>query len=1023
VVRQQLWGRRGPELKGEVSGIVTGSLVHYLETQGGQSTLSLFVREAGIPDVVLKNLQDPSLWVPAEEAANLFRIAQRILRNPLIGREVGQFHIRPHEPYGIADALAEAGSDAGPPEAYEHLESVIPRYASFLTLRKMDIGATYAILSLNARPGFRLDLQLCYFIQGVLQSIPVLFNLVPAVVTESECLAKGGRFCLYSVGWQQAQWSTFVKEKSSLLATAWEGEDLREPESKLNLSTSEQIKSLENQVASLTMRLENVYKTAAELLSAAQLPQVLQNIIRAAARTVNAKRYLLIVRTREGERHTVLSEGIEPAEAARLAEAFLSGRPPMDVHVLRIDIKSRLADYGWLVALNPEGVRFLDQDRKTLQLYADYAASALDVATALDKEQRSHQTARALLDFARQLAGAQTRQEVGSHLAKAARTVLGATGAVVLLSDPSDGSFIEIARSVPPAIESTAPPPPIKVPPGLASRMLELTASGEPFVVTADMGPEVEAMLRPWGANALLVTPLVSSSGVTGALVTGFDAAANGGAGVDSDIKERSLGLASQAVTALSNAERLEQIRHMATHDALTGLANRRYFEQRLAEEIRRVDDALQPLTVFFIDLDRFKQVNDSMGHAAGDELIRQVAQRLSQSVRSQDLVARLGGDEFAVILPGLGDKEVIAKLANRILESLRRPFLIEGREVVTSGSIGAATKYPNDNLGYDDLVRQADTAMYSSKSGGRNAFSIWRESMNADVAASQQLAQEIPGALSRGEFELVYQFQIDQEHLDIVGVEALARWHHPRLGTLLPSQFLPAARERGLISALDSYVLEKAVSQLKTWDDEGVRIPRMCVNVAVDDLINGSLIETLRSVLGKYGVDPQRLEVEIPQKDAQKLSLQLAGPVAAIRHMGVRVAVDNVGIDDLEGAILSAYRFSTFKLDNVVVEGIAKGDPKDFRLVAEAIGLAKETGARVVAQGVERADQARSAEHAGLRLAQGFFYSPPYPPARISQLLKSPQAVREALARLGGNDDAAGQGPAGGHGEDVGSR
>ena len=311
--------------------------------------------------------------------------------------------------------------------------------------------------------------------------------------------------------------------------------------------------------------------------------------------------------------------------------------------------------------------------------------------------------------------------------------------------------------------------------------------------------PVLRGLLERSGMAASVVAPLFAGGEFLGVIAANFEPGASAAAVHDADLHERLSGLADQAATALQNLELLEKVSHMAWHDALTGLPNRRLFEDRVEQELVRSRRVGEPVCMFFVDLDHFKTVNDTLGHAAGDDLIRQVSQRLVDTVRRQDTVARVGGDEFAILLPGLSDQLSIDELAQRSLEAMGTPFVVFGEEVETSASIGIAMA-PEHGDSYDELLSRADEAMYRAKALGRNAFEMYSGSVvdsprRHGVAIDERTLQaDLVHALEHDEFFVLYQPYIDLRTSQVVGVEALVRWNHPTLGVLEPSSFISMA-------------------------------------------------------------------------------------------------------------------------------------------------------------------------------------------------------------------------------------
>ena len=508
-------------------------------------------------------------------------------------------------------------------------------------------------------------------------------------------------------------------------------------------------------MAQISKRLEGVYSTATDLLAAEDIESVLARITERAARAVNAPRYLLVVETSPGERYQLHHHGFTEAEAHELAHELLEKQSDeTDDSRLVVDIASSRRRYGRLAAVYPEGMRFFAQERQILTVYADYAATALDVVTSLDEARRSNATASSLLDFSRALSGMNTVDDVARQLAETVPTVTGCDGATVMLWEPESASLTVRASSADGAPLSARDGdvgvgrPHLRVPAYVRRRFAVRRQTH--FVISC----------AATDATASVVAPLFRGSELVGIVTADFSRDAGTRPTTDVDLHERLTGLGDQAVTALQNARLLEQVSHMAWHDALTGLPNRRLLEDRVNQELSRAQRISESVCMFFVDLDRFKQVNDTLGHAAGDELIVQVAHRLSETLRGQDTVARFGGDEFAVLLPGVSDPSAAAVLANRALENLSQPYVVAG-QIVHSSASSASPVAPFHGNTYDELLSNADAAMYHAKSVGRNTFHVFGSGQHFP-AGDLQLESDLHRAIERGELFVLYQPFID---------------------------------------------------------------------------------------------------------------------------------------------------------------------------------------------------------------------------------------------------------------------
>ena len=428
-------------------------------------------------------------------------------------------------------------------------------------------------------------------------------------------------------------------------------------------------------------------------------------------------------------------------------------------------------------------------------------------------------------------------------------------------------------------------------------------------------------------------------------------------------------------------------IEHQATHDLLTGLPNRALFLDRLAQAIRRAERHSDRLAVMFVDLDKFKIINDTLGHATGDELLRTVAAHLKQCVRASDTVARLGGDEFVLLLDNPLGRNTPAVIAERIAARLGEPVMLGGQEHVVTGSIGISM-YPEDGTKAEALLRQADIAMYRAKEAGRNSFQFFTQEMQNRLDARVALEQGLHRALLRDEFVLHFQPQVDLRTGRIVGMEALLRWQSPELGLVPPLQFIPVAEESNLINAIGQWVLNKACATLRAWLDAGVPVVPIAVNVAASQFEDQAMDRLLRSTLARHGVDPRLLELELTE------SLSMEDPEASIELMhrlkatGIGMSIDDFGTGYSNLSYLKRVPVDKLKIDQSFTRGLTS-NPEDRSIVTAVIRMAHSLGLRAIAEGVETEGQLRLLAAEGCDEIQGYYFSRPLPEQAMLAMLE----------------------------------
>lgn len=430
--------------------------------------------------------------------------------------------------------------------------------------------------------------------------------------------------------------------------------------------------------------------------------------------------------------------------------------------------------------------------------------------------------------------------------------------------------------------------------------------------------------------------------------------------------------------TARHQAE--ERLQHEALHDALTGLPNRVLFMDRLRHSLdlqARREDGQRP-AVLFIDLDRFKVINDSLGHLVGDELLIEAARRLSASVRPSDTLARFGGDEFAVLLEGISEPGPAVRVAERIQKALEAPFLLHGREVYSSASIGIAVSH-RDTEAPQDLLRDADTAMYRAKAQGRASYAIFDARMHAQVVAQLRLETELRRALEENQLEVVFQPVVELTNGRAVGYETLVRWQHPERGVILPGEFIQTAEESGLIFPLGERVLRLACAQMARWRQ--LRAPLddlfISVNLSARQLVQGNVAEGIHCCLEEHGLEGRHLVVEVTEKGLMAESGPMASALNDLLASGVRLALDDFGSGHSSLGMLQRFPFEQVKLDRRFVHGLGREKGAE-ELVAGLLALCRWRDMTTVAEGVENELQGLHLTRLGCRLAQGNYFSPP---------------------------------------------
>jgi diguanylate cyclase (GGDEF)-like protein len=671
---------------GMISSSVTAVIARCVERVAGDDGLTRLMALAG-DDRDPSELQKIAGWTPYATAVALFRAGTEVTGNPDFARYVGEEMLRQYDGSEVNALFRSLGS---PGEVLRNVALTSSKISTATKLEPVEIGDGYAIVEAWAIEGLERDVTFCEYTAGVMSGTSALFGMDRASVVETKCQRLGAPRCEYRVEWDEST----------------------SPE----LNPHRRIEHLEAQLKVITERFESMQKTTCELVSAEGVEQVLARIATRAAGAVSATAHLLAVSLRPGDLRLHAHGFSNDDEARRVAEEILADVPDERGGArLIVDVVSGDRVFGRLAALYPDGAHFFPTERRLLEAYAATAAAALDVATALEEARRQNETARALLALSASLADARTVDAVAQRLAEAVTAVVEQQRATVMTWDATKQHLTyrgfagldaeEVARRIGTTMSPSEYPE--------LARTLEHPQSA---VIDRDTAsPELLPVFEQLGIWGTCIVPLVARGEFYGVVTVPLPAPM----ALSEHVWERLHGLANQGATALQNAQLVEQIQHQAVHDSLTGMPNRVLFEDRLAHALATAQRDGSSVGVLFVDLDGFKDVNDTYGHACGDELLREVGRRLTLTVRTTDTVARLGGDEFVVVLAPISGVDDASAVAEKVLAVLRRPVDIDGRVLSISASVGVTIATGDDDP--ETLLNHADAAMYRAKSAGRD--------------------------------------------------------------------------------------------------------------------------------------------------------------------------------------------------------------------------------------------------------------------------------------------------------------
>ena len=441
------------------------------------------------------------------------------------------------------------------------------------------------------------------------------------------------------------------------------------------------------------------------------------------------------------------------------------------------------------------------------------------------------------------------------------------------------------------------------------------------------------------------------------------------------------------------------KLNYLARYDSLTGIPNRQYLREQLERATARAMRARDKVALLLLDLDRFKMVNDTLGHELGDVLLRAVVQRLQSSIRKGDLLARLGGDEFAVLLESIDDTVELESLAASIVERFKEPFELGGRTVAVTASVGI-TVYPVDNIDPIALLNNADIAMYQAKEEGRNNFKFFTASMHEQILSYHRLETDLKGALAEQQFELSYQPQFGLADHRIHAVEALLRWNHPVRGRVLPDEFVSVAEESGYIIPVGLWVIEQVCRQLRQWEDAGIPVPRVSINVAAVHFHQRGFPVEVRGVLDSYRIDPELIELELTERSLMEDTESTRDCLRALKDIGVRLAIDDFGTGYSCLSYLRRFPLDVLKIDRSFVADLSTS--VDAQAICGAIlSIAHRLSLDAVAEGIESEQQLAFLTKHGCHYGQGYYFSKPIEPAAISSLMLERGSPTTRLRRV----------------------
>ncbi|MGY1602056.1 putative bifunctional diguanylate cyclase/phosphodiesterase [Geodermatophilus sp. SYSU D00815] len=946
-----------PELAG-TSTMTTRLVLRLADHVGGEGTARRVLARAGLESQETE-LTSAHGRVPYPTKLRLMDALADELRDPDVGRRLGAAALL--DP-ALAPFRAVVRAVGSPEAVLRHVSRVSTRLDTATVFRCLESVPGRARLSWRVLPPHRPSRIDCDYTVGMLEQVPVLFGLPPAEVQHETCQVDGAQECRYTVTWHERGRRRGRDRRGTPAGRA------------LSLDAAVLVED----------RLGGLQEAVTDLAGEVSLEETLDRVAQRADRAVHAPGHVLDVRLPGGNRH-VRSRGLGDRVLRELGDRRL--RPGLQrvggAEVLAVPVTGATGAYGVLAAVAQPGQAFFPEDEAMLAAFARHAAVAVRMAGLLTEAKAHEETARLLLSVARKLAGRRSVRQIAQEVADAVPVLSSADRSAVALWEPGvEGIWIagasgwpdDLVGKVADYVTSTEESP----------ELCQMVSRGQPMLVDRTASPWARDVLDEFGLRAMAGVPITSDGRLAG-IVLAYWADGEPPAALDDTLVERLWGLAGLAGVALDNSKLLDEVRWQAAHDALTGLPNRAEFETRLAATTERLGRDLASCAVLFCDVSRLARINDSLGHEAGDHVLRQVGQRLASAVREGDLVARYSGDEFAVLLLDVGTAEA-RRVAARIRDGLSRPVRAGDGEVFVELATGTA-------------VATASTAGDDRPALARGLLARATEDMHASRARSRglparpdrspqrlRLETELHGAVRRDEIRVHYQPQVEILTGRPVAVEALARWVHPELGPVPPDVFIPLAEDCGLIHEIGTHVLREACRTVAGWGADGVAL-EVSVNVSAAQLGRSDFTDLVRRILDETGLRGERLTLEITESQVVTDLAERNRHLRRLRSLGLGISVDDFGTGYSSLAQLHRLPATEVKIDRSFMATSAGGDLAG--LVAGIVGLGHGLGLRVVAEGVETPAQLHALAAIGCDRAQGYLLGRPADAAAVLGALR----------------------------------
>jgi diguanylate cyclase (GGDEF)-like protein len=917
----------GPVADHHVSGLYTNMLLDNLAQSLPARAIQEVLHRAG-ETRSLEELGNASSW-------NSYEQFKRLLEEAKIAMEsgVGEGESNPTSLRLVNTEIAESVQALGSPGAVLATGDGSNPLVPIRRYEMTEVGPNEWTIGEWFIDGFAPYPEFCEFASGQYELIPMFFGLPPARVIEENCQCRGDDACLFRVIWEE------VDEEAS------------------------RTEYLEMHAQLLEARLEQLQAMVTDLASNERYEDVLQGIVGSSLRAVGAGGVLLALEPRSGSPRKVYFEGLTNVEADSIADDLLEGGVGL-ADIDTVEVVSARRHYG-VLAIGEHGGLFTSQSRSTLETYGRLAAATLDAADAMEDARHQAVTAQALLDLSTTLAEIVSTGEMASKVARAVPDIIDCDRAAVFLDD---GNWLGTGEEGFKMVASVGYPDDFVASVGTRSYR------GAPSDAVFESGLTT-TLWSESGAAASVSAPIIVAGEAVGSILAGVTDNPERLA-VTPRLADRLKGLAAQASIAIANARLVDQIRFQAVHDPLTGLPNRALILDRTEQMLARARRTSVPVAALFVDLDGFKDVNDTLGHGIGDQLLQAVTERLSVTMRESDSIGRLGGDEFVVLVDGTTMDAGPELVAERLLEVLRAPFELEGAAcgpLTLTASIGIAAGIRPTAA---ELLRDADIALYEAKGAGKDCFVCFRPEMHTAVQDRHLLEMDLREALGSHQYFLVYQPIFNLASGETTGVEALLRWDHPDRGVVQPNAFIPILEDSGMITEVGRWVLTEACRQGARWHALGFQLD-VSVNISARQLETDRLIEDVRDALATSGFDPSSLIIEITETAIMKDVSAVVPRLEALKVTGVRIAIDDFGTGYSSLAYLQQFPVDTLKIDRSFISSMADS-PESGALIRTLVQLGKTLGLETLAEGIEECGQYSQLEREHCDSGQGYLYARP---------------------------------------------